>query len=814
MAVSDPAPVTPPPTPAPTSLLTAGGIILGIAALYFGRDFFIPFALAILLAFALSPIVNGLRHWSVPRVPAVLITVTIAFSVIGGLAYVVTSQLYSLAEAVPTYQQNIVEKIQSIRESSTAGGGVVDRLTSAVERFRGELAQESGAEEAAPPPTEGRSREPVPVIIEPGAGSPIDVLRVVVGPLVSPLVTTGLVVVFVVFVLLERESLRDRFIKLAGAGDLQTSTEALTDAGRRVSRYLLMQLIVNVTYGVPIGLGLYFIGVPNAVLWGLLAVVLRFIPYLGPFLAALFPITLAFAVDPGWSMLLWVIGLFLAMELLSNNVVEPMLYGTSTGLSPLAIISAAIFWTILWGPVGLVLSTSLTVCLMVMGRYVPSLQFLGVLLGREQVLTREEQLYQRLLATNAEAAVELAENYVDEQSSAAFYDEVAIPTLLMAEHDRQRNASGGSYRGSIADGMVGVVREVADHVGQGKAAGDRASAEQAASVPRAIGTPDLCIGGRTDLDWAAAEMVAQVIAERGIQSRVLPPIAISQHGIGQLDLAGVEVVCLSYLAAEPKAAARFACRRLKRRSPTVKIVVCLWHPSAGSGNTTEFSQQTGADAVVSTVEAAAAQIDAWVAPHIADPMQPAPIPENERDRIAALRSLGLVTGESEVFDEVAAKLAAAFGTAIALVTVVDEDHQHWPGAAGLPPKLDACRFDGRDTSICGHVVALDDLLVVEDVAKDPRFANNPFLIEYGVRAYAGAPLRTSSGHVIGSLCVIHTAPREFSEQDRNILRKVADDLMIRVEAECTGNQGAGPVVSETKPADKTVRAHRREEAPR
>ena len=179
-----------------------------------------------------------------------------------------------------------------------------------------------------------------------------------------------------IFVLLERNDLRDRFIKLVGAGDLQKSTEALNDAARRVSRYLLMQLVVNLTYGIPIGVGLYFIGVPNAILWGLLAAVLRFIPYLGPFLAALFPLALAFAVDPGWTMLFWVIGLFLTAEIISNNVVEPWLYGASTGLSSLAIITAAIFWTVLWGPVGLFLSTPLTVCIVVIGRYVPRLRIL------------------------------------------------------------------------------------------------------------------------------------------------------------------------------------------------------------------------------------------------------------------------------------------------------------------------------------------------------------------------------------------------------------------------------------------------------
>ena len=261
---------------------------------------------------------------------------------------------------------------------------------------------------------------------------------------------------------------------------------------------------------------------------------------------------LAFAVDPGWSMLLWVIGLFLLMELISNNVVEPWLYGASTGLSSLAIISAAIFWTSLWGPIGLVLSTPLTVCLIVIGRYVPQLQFLGVLLGSDPVLAPEEQLYQRLLAGNAEGAIEIAETYTDEHSSREFYDQVAIPALRLAENDRQRSTGDGSYKRTVAEGMTAVVREVADHVRQQTTAEKADASDQAAPVPRALGVPDLCIAGRTDLDAAAAEMVAQAVAERGIRARVLPPIAISQNGIGQLDLAGVEVVCLSYLAPEPR----------------------------------------------------------------------------------------------------------------------------------------------------------------------------------------------------------------------------------------------------------------------
>jgi predicted PurR-regulated permease PerM len=778
-----------PPQPArspPHSILTAGGILLAIAGLYFGQELFIPFTLAVLLAFVLSPIIDALRRWRVPRVPAVIITATLAFGVIGGLSYVLSTQLIKLAEDLPRYQYTMLSKIDSIRGSEDDGGGIVDRLTSTLERLRNRLSQAEKAQPAPSPSEPGTEEpEPIPVIIESETGSPMEVFQAVVGPLIKPLATAGLVIVFVLFVLLERDDLRDRFIKLVGAGDLQTSTEALNEAGSRVSRYLLMQLIVNVIYGVPFGLGLYVIGVPNAALWGLLAIILRFIPYLGPFLAALFPMVLAFAVDPGWSMLLWVAGLFLVLELVSNNFIEPWLYGSSTGLSALAVIASAIFWTTLWGPVGLILSTPLTVCLIVIGRYVPQLNFLGTLLGSDPVLAPEEQLYQRLLASNHEGAIEIAESYIDDHSVEGFYDKVAVPALCLAEEDRRRNMSDGSYKRTVAEGMIAVVEELADYAQQRKTAeADAGQQADGAAAARAAGEPCLCIGGKTDLDRAAAEMTAQVMRSRGIGARVLPPIAVGQHGVGRIDLAGVEVVCLSYLAHQPQTFASFACRRLKKRAPHLKVLLCLWNPAIGASGAAELKDRAGADAVVTSLSAAATQIDEWIGPAIAQPMQPAPIPENEAERVAALKRLGLVTAESRQFDDVAAKVAAAFGTPIALVSVVDEAHQNWPGAAGLPPDLDASRMAARETSICGHVVAQGEMVVVEDIAKDPRFANNPFLIEKGIRFYAGAPLKTSAGFTIGSLCIIDAEPRAFSGRERALLRMIADDLMSKIELEC------------------------------
>ncbi len=515
------------------SLLIAGGFLLAIGGLYLGREFFIPFTLAILLAFALSPIVNWLRRWRLPHVAAVLIAVGLAFGMIGGVAYIVAPQVVKLAREIPTYHQTMATKIKGLRGSSSSEGGIIENKGDFDIRGTWQKSSEDQKNQRTWTCNDQGKRQRRAN----QSRSPLNLLPVhrsmcvlVLGPIVGALATAGIVIVFVIFVLLEKEDLRDRFLKLVGTGDLNTSTEALSEAGSRVSRYLLMQLIVNVTYGVPIGIGLYFVGVPNAILWGLLAAVLRFVPFLGPFLAALFPVALAFAIDPGWSMLAWVIGIFIVMELFSNNVVEPWLYGASTGLSSLAILAAAIFWTSLWGPVGLVLATPLTVCLVVIGRYVPQLKFLEVLLGSEPVLKPEEQLYQRLLAGNTEAATEIAETFIIEHSSQQFYDQVAIPALRLAENDRQRSAAEAGYKYRIAESMTAVIREVADQRLQLIRKGENAT-DQTAKLPRALGVPDLCIAGRTDLDAAAAEMVAQAASERGIGARVLPPYLSVSMGL-------------------------------------------------------------------------------------------------------------------------------------------------------------------------------------------------------------------------------------------------------------------------------------------
>ena len=320
---------------------------------------------------------------------------------------------------------------------------------------------------------------------------------------------------------------------------------------------------------------MWLIGIPNALLWGVLATVLRFVPYVGPFIAALFPVALAVAVAPGWGLVFWTVALFVGLELVSNNVVEPWLYGASTGVSTVAILVAAIFWTSLWGPVGLLLSTPITVCLAVLGRYVPHLGFFDVLLGSEPVLTPPERFYQRMLAGDPEEGEEIAEEFLDGRPLAAFYDEVALPALRLAEADRQRKVLVGERRALVTDSLIKVVGELADHEEPDAEEVGAGEVQEAPPVAWA-GKPVLCVAGRTGLDRAAAAMLAQLLERRGIGARVLPTEALSPEGVAGLDPEDLELVCLSYLGSTAVAHARQACRRLRRRAPDARLLVGLW----------------------------------------------------------------------------------------------------------------------------------------------------------------------------------------------------------------------------------------------
>ena len=562
-------------TSAPVRAFTSGATaLMVVAVLYLARDVLIPLALGTLLAFILAPLVAWLRYVWIPRIAAITIATIFAVSVVAGISVAVGMQLVQLASNVPSYQRNILEKIESVRAMAPAGD-VVGRVTTSLRSLQDAIGARRPREESRPRQDEATPK-PIPVTIEPGRSEPIGLIRTIVEPLLGPIGTAGLVLIFVVFILVEREELRDRFIRLVGGHDLQRSTQLITEAAERVSRYLISQLLVNVSYGVPIGIGLWLIGVPNAMLWGLLATVLRFIPYLGPWIAALFPVVIAIGSEPGWTMALWTIGLFLVMELISNNVVEPFVYGASTGLTSFAVILAAIVWTTLWGPIGLVLSTPLTVCLVVIGRHIPQLAVLDLLLGRDPVLTPAERFYQRILAGNVEEAIEVADAVVAESSALAFYDDVALEALRLAENDRQRSDDPAARRAIVASTeavIADVVEQVEEDEKKATKAGARAAAGGGAVRPGRV----ICFAGRTDLDLASARLLAAYLERLGYAAEVRDAEALAPHAGPRADLADVSAVCLCYLSPRPRAYIRYACRRLHTSERGLPTLLCLWN---------------------------------------------------------------------------------------------------------------------------------------------------------------------------------------------------------------------------------------------
>ena len=556
-------------------LLTVG---LVVAFLYLARDLIVPIALAILLSFLLAPAVRGLRRWHIGRVTAVSLTVLMAFLAMIGFTAVILQEVSSLAQQLPEYRSNLETKIRSL-PGAVPGAGVLRRATSMVQELGRELKQSeteistSAGDRSA---TGTSPAKPVPVAIQRPEFEPLQIVQSIVGPLLQPLAMAGLVIVFVVMILLEREDLRDRLLRLAGRGDLHRTTVAMDDAARRISRYLSRQLIVNACCGLPIGFGLAVIGIPNAALWGIFAAMLRFLPYLGIIIAASFPVALAVAVDPDWMLLVWVVLLFVGVELVVANLLEPWVYGASTGLSSVALIAAATFWTWLWGPVGLLLSTPLTVCLVVLGRHVPQLEFLDVMLGNQPVLAPDETFYQRLLANDPEEATEQAEEFMKERSLGEFFDEVAIPALVMAQIDSDDGALLPERRLMIKQGVQAMLENLSDEATADPASGHSTS-------PVIAGAPRiLCVAGRNELDEAAALLLVHLLRlEHPVTiAEALPAEALKSDRYHS-SLEEAMVICLSLISTQSAVRARYLMRRLQRRAPRARVLVGFWRLDPG-----------------------------------------------------------------------------------------------------------------------------------------------------------------------------------------------------------------------------------------
>ena len=459
---SGPAQVEGTSAPELKSLLAIAVSALVVASLYFGKDIFVPITLAVMLSFVLSPVVNMLQRLRLWRAPAVILTVLAALGILGLVGTVIGSQAAALSANAPQYAQTIEAKVDGVRAFAISKLAVI---TKQIGGGRAPAAMPPAATVGAALPS--GNRRPVPVEIVQGQASPFTIARTVLAPILSPLETTILVLIVAIFVLMQKEDLRDRFIRLFGSNDLHRTTRAMDDAGQRLSRYFLSQLAVNTCFGIVIGLGLWVIGIPSPAMWGLMAGLLRFVPYIGSLLAAVAPAALGAAIDPGWAMAVEVVALFFVVEPFTGYVVEPMLYGHSTGLSPVSVIVSAIFWTWLWGPIGLILSTPLTLCLVVMGRHAKSLEFFDVLLGDRPALTPIESFYQRILADNPDEALAQAEVLLATQSLAAYYDDVVLPGLKLAVEDRAKGTIDTARAARMSKSMLAVINDLNDHVDVG-----------------------------------------------------------------------------------------------------------------------------------------------------------------------------------------------------------------------------------------------------------------------------------------------------------------------------------------------------------
>ena len=753
-------------------------IVFVVAALYFGRSVFVPIALATLITFLLSRLVTRLERW-IGRIAAVLVTVIAMFTIFGSVSWVIGRQVIDLADKLPDYQANIATKIRSLR---LPAGGPLARFSSSVDELQKELAAPSTAPETGrargnvPTRTASPVATPIPVKVIEGRNAIPQLMQETLSAILSPLGTAALVLLLVIFMLLKREDIRGRLIRLVGQGRISTTTRAMEDAGRRVSRYLSTQFLVNTCYGICVALGLQLIGVPNAALWGLLAGVLRFIPYIGPWVGALLPVLLSFAISTSWFIPLMTIALFIVLEVIVSNFIEPWVYGANTGVSPLALIISAVFWTWLWGPVGLVLSTPMTVCLAVIGRHVPRLEFLGIVLSEDQPLAPHEEFYHRLLSFSLDAAEEFANKYADTESLPALYDNVLIPAIAAVEIDAHRGSLTPEQRTSALQ----RVHEIIDDCSSREDLVDEKD-DDVARVAPAIGRRVVCVPASAYRDELAGEMLVQLLRKHGFEAENLPARLKHEELIDRTAKLEPECICLSVLPPTSIAQARHIALDIHERLGSVTILVGVWNARFDAEKLKERSRAAHADEVAVSLADAAERVYKMTA-EIPDVMLPAPIPSNEEARLAELHGLNLLDTPGEAdFDRVTERLTRLFKVPIALLTLVDKDRQWFKSQTGLPADLAEARSTSRDVSLCGHVVAKDEILMVRDLARDPRFANNPFVKERGLRFYAGVPLRGPNGLPIGSLCILDTKPRDMTWQEQELLKMIAGDVMEQIK---------------------------------
>jgi predicted PurR-regulated permease PerM len=556
-------------------------LALAIAALYFAREILIPLAFALTLTLILSPAVGWLSKVHISRTPAVLMVLIVSMALTGGLAWIMAGQLIDVANELPNYRENINDKLSAMR---TPTKGALGRAAQSVQEIGKELSSTDAPPRSGVPAGRSNRRgpslqpnSPLPVeVVEPPRNG-LQYVRDITKAFVAPASMTGIVLIFTVFMLLKKEDLRNRLLRLVGLGQLNVMTQALDDATQRVSRYLWMQFLVNAAFGILVGLGLYLIGIPYAVLWGTVGGLLRLVPYLGTLVAAALPLALSLVVFSTWAPPLMVLGLYVSLELVTGNVVEPWLYGAHTGISSLAILVSAVFWTVLWGPAGLILSTPLTVCLLVLGRYVPQLSFLHILLGDEPVLEPQAHLYQRLLAMDQAEAQSVIDLFLKEHPLIDLYDSVLIPALILAEQDRHRGAIDAPREEFLFLSINEMVAELSSYQPAAAPTSENgvvngASPDEAAFISGRL----LCLPAYDQADEITAGMLAQFLERQGGVAISFPLTPNVIEVLETMKPVAGDLICISALPPYAFTPVRKMCKQIRARFPKVAILVGVW----------------------------------------------------------------------------------------------------------------------------------------------------------------------------------------------------------------------------------------------
>ena len=575
-----------------------------VAALYLAKSVLAPLTLAVLLSFMLSPVCEWLeRHW-LGRIPAVLITAVVGFTILGAAGWTVVVQMTDLAPRVPGYQKNVEAKLRSANSEFSA-------LLSQFNRTAQKLS-ENLSEPAHEP--EGTDDWPYTVRVITPPMSPLQIFGGMFGTLLELLGSTGMVVILVVFFLVRRDDLRDRFIRLVGQGRVTQTTQMLEDASLRVSRYLSMQLLVNVIFGFAVCVGLYLIGVPNAILWGILATTLKFVPYLGAWIAAVMPVGLSMAISTNWAEPSLTIALFVVLEFVSGNFVEPWLYGKNTGVSAVAVLLAAVLWTWLWGVVGLLLATPLTVCLLVIGKHVPQLSFLDTLLGNEPVFEPKKRVYQRLVAGDQEEATELLDESLERKPLTEVYDTVLIPVLVEAETNWHRGELSEERHKFILQSLKEMIQEQAErqrelHENQAIQDSNESDAESGPSGGTSLPAQCiLCFPAHDTADEIAGMMLAQTVEIPGCLMESFPASISSKDLVDLVELRKPVLICISATPPSVVMRARNLCMRLRRRYPELHLIIGLWDAPGELNKANEQIGDSPRTHVVTTLADAQQQI--------------------------------------------------------------------------------------------------------------------------------------------------------------------------------------------------------------